>query len=217
MCEIAIANYDSNTAEQLATTAMDIYKSQRSSLGLVAVHDEGDHFEYGVYKSVSPEPDSVHSFIEDNDAASRLIIHGRLATHGRVNVKNAHPIDITCEKCGVDYVLHNGIIRGHRKLRERHKKDGHEYVTNVDSEALAHAHGNVPLSFEDSKTDIFSREPAFILLNSDRIYIYNSGIYQMNEMGFMKRHKRTDISPAIDSSDGNYVEVILRPENGGDN
>jgi glucosamine--fructose-6-phosphate aminotransferase (isomerizing) len=59
--------------------------------------------------------------------------HTRWATHGRPNERNAHPHAVD----GVA-VVHNGIIENHRELRDALKLAGARFVTNTDTEVIAH-------------------------------------------------------------------------------
>jgi glucosamine--fructose-6-phosphate aminotransferase (isomerizing) len=59
--------------------------------------------------------------------------HTRWATHGRANESNAHPHAVD----GVA-VVHNGIIENHRKLRDELKRAGACFVSDTDTEVIAH-------------------------------------------------------------------------------
>jgi glucosamine--fructose-6-phosphate aminotransferase (isomerizing) len=59
--------------------------------------------------------------------------HTRWATHGRPTENNAHP-HATEEVA----VVHNGIIENFRELREQLEKDGAKFVTQTDTEVVAH-------------------------------------------------------------------------------
>ena len=71
--------------------------------------------------------------------------HTRWATHGRPNEENAHPHR---DDSGRLVVVHNGIVENYLELKTRLAAEGHRFVTETDTEVIAHLlarhfHGNL--------------------------------------------------------------------------
>lgn len=208
MCEIAIIDPREYQPGEQFTLAMELYERMRDGLGLCYVKDSDDGLEYTIYKDTTPDENELATFIEANhDSNVRAVIHSRLKTHGEVSVTNCHPLKVECDECDVDYVAHNGVLRNHVNLRRECESAGHDIETQVDSELLAHQYGSVPTDFEGY---IHQRgQPAYILMNSDAMYVYSGRGYTMAEDGQMAR-----ATASIDvDAEQDYQQFILRSEN----
>ena len=77
----------------------------------------------------------LRALVPETMPGTNGIGHTRWATHGGVTDKNAHPhTDVT----GRVTIVHNGIIENYQALKDRLEGDGYVFVTETDSEVIAH-------------------------------------------------------------------------------
>ncbi|VVE64065.1 glucosamine--fructose-6-phosphate aminotransferase [Pandoraea captiosa] len=85
-------------------------------------------------RSVSRVADLDEQLKQTQLAGETGIAHTRWATHGAPVTNNAHPIFSRDEVA----LVHNGIIENHESLRDELRGLGYEFVSQTDTEVIAH-------------------------------------------------------------------------------
>ena len=97
----------------------------------IAILDDG---EVSRVRRVGKVQELADALEENPLRGTQGISHTRWATHGVPNEPNAHP-----HMSGdVVALVHNGIIENYEELREELRASGYEFVTDTDTEVVAH-------------------------------------------------------------------------------
>jgi len=109
------------------------------SAGMAVVFEQRMH----VVKSVGKVAKLSERMLDEWSAALQAvatigIAHTRWATHGSPTMENAHPHG---DSSGRIMLVHNGIIENFASLRRQMEGRGHTFVSQTDTEVLAHLVG----------------------------------------------------------------------------
>lgn len=215
MCEIAVVDPERTSIEQIHQIAGKFHQEQGDGIGVVLVMNRGDSFEYQTYKSVHPHWQTLYRFLRRHlDVAWRVVIHGRYGTAGGVNRDNAHPIEVDCQHCDFDMVVHNGSVRRHRKIRPGLISQGHNFNTKVDSEILAHKVQELPESLDDHDQNTYSMRGNlhYLLFSEDGILARTEGKYDITDDFLMTCSRRDFKDAGLDFEYSRNKWALITPD-----
>jgi len=102
------------------------------SAGVALLNNEG---RLNVYKQKG-KVSELMSISANKDLGGNIGIgHTRWATHGEPNDINSHPHYSNSRDI---VMIHNGIIENYASIKERLEKNGHQFVSQTDTEVLVH-------------------------------------------------------------------------------
>lgn len=129
MCGIVGAVAKRNVVSILVEGLRRLEYRGYDSCGLAIVNESGNLVRARTTQRVSELLEQSNSL-----SGTRGIAHTRWATHGRPDTVNAHP-HFSGDLIGL---VHNGIIENYESLREELKSRGYTFVSETDTEVIAH-------------------------------------------------------------------------------
>lgn len=219
MCEIAVVDPEQTDVQSIFQLASTLYEEQGDGVGILAVlrdEDEGK-FEYRKYKSAKPAWQSLWSFLRRNaERTWRFIVHARAMTDGDVNRQNTHPLSVDCEQCDTQWMVHNGVVRKHKKVRGGLVSNGHTFSTEVDSEVIAHKHGEIPDTLDDiddHRTKL-GGSLNYILAGEERILVHLQQKYHVTDdfVVTCATRKRKEPFKDFDDMDNESEWILISPD-----
>jgi len=198
MCEIAVVDPEQAGIAAINQIAYKFHEEQGDGIGVLTIENNGDSFEYDHYCSTDPHWQTLFTFLRNTvESAWRVVIHGRYGTVGGVNREHCHPLNIDCDECDFEHIIHNGSVNGHQNRRAGLIGNDHTFQTRVDSEVIAHTVGELPDTIDDHDKDTYTVRGKlnYLLFSEDGILVRAQRKYDLTER-FTMTCSRTDFENA---------------------
>jgi len=136
MCGIVGAAAKTNIVPYLVEGLLKLEYRGYDSAGLAVIETQNAQTSLRRLRTIG-RVDELKNLVETEKIASNVgIAHTRWATHGAPSKRNAHP-HFSGEQPQIA-VVHNGIIENHENLRQELQSAGYEFVSDTDTEVIAH-------------------------------------------------------------------------------
>jgi glutamine---fructose-6-phosphate transaminase (isomerizing) len=144
MCGIVGYIGKQNTKDILIDGLKELEYRGYDSAGIALVNDTN----ISIYKSLGKLTNLEEKISKSNikDDYHIGIGHTRWATHGKPTELNAHP-----HFGEFSYVVHNGIIENYKELKESLQNQGHNFISQTDTEVIVHLFENYYNTLNNSK------------------------------------------------------------------
>lgn len=136
MCGIVGYIGDENAVPVLLEGLSRLEYRGYDSAGVALLDKEGGKL--AIRKSVGRVAELAKNLKENPARGNIGISHTRWATHGAVTQENAHP---HTDQSGKLALVHNGVIENYQLLKKELEAKGHQFLSQTDSEVLAHLIG----------------------------------------------------------------------------
>jgi glucosamine--fructose-6-phosphate aminotransferase (isomerizing) len=134
MCGIVGYIGSQNTRDILIDGLKELEYRGYDSAGIAILQDTNIEVYKALGKIVNLEEKTNKEKCTLNDNKLSIGIgHTRWATHGKPTELNAHP-----HLGEYSYVVHNGIIENYKELKDELIKEGHNFVSQTDTEVIVH-------------------------------------------------------------------------------
>ena len=131
MCGIVGAVAERNVVQILLEGLRRLEYRGYDSAGVALINND----ELSIVRRIGKVKELADAINDQNGKGATGIAHTRWATHGGVTELNAHPHASEARFA----VVHNGIIENHASLRESLKAKGYTFVSDTDTETIAHS------------------------------------------------------------------------------
>ena len=130
--------------------------------------------------------------------------HTRWATHGEPSKINAHP---HCDCTGRIAVVHNGVISNYEKLREQLIGEGHDFISQTDTEVIPHLvekyySGDMEAAVKEALSEMEGSYAVIVLIQGEsKLIVARKDSPVIIGIGDRENYVASDIPAVLDYTD----------------